>query len=130
MNAKTSQIIRKPQKVSREIKIRWTPELVEEGFTPISTFFLDHYAQVGLTAQEFTLVAHLMRFKWDERHPFPSFEILATRTGCSYSAVRGHARSLENKGLLRRVRRKDRVEFDLHPLFEKLEELRRELKAA
>ena len=116
--------------MSRDVKIRWTPDLVEEGFTPVSTFFLDNYAALGMTSAEVVLVLHLIRFKWDHRNPYPSFEVLAGRSGIGYNGVRAQARSLEAKGFLKRVRRRGYVEFDLTPLFRKFEAYRQEKRAA
>lgn len=103
--------------------MRWTPALVEGGFTPVSTFFLDNYSTLKMTSAEVVFVLHLIRHKWDHKNPYPSFDILATRTGASYASVRAHARSLEQKGLLKRVRRRGYVEFDLTPLFKSFESL-------
>ena len=124
--------VRRKQKVSGAVRNRWTPELVEEGFTPISTFFLDNYSRLRnpLTSQEVVFILHLVRFKWDERHPFPSFETLAERMGTSYNHVRSQATSLVSKGYLRKVRRRTRLEFDLHPLFDELGSLRRSMRSA
>lgn len=63
------------------------------------------------------LVMHLMRFKWDERNPYPSYETLAERTGTSYNAIRAQVKSLADKGYLNKIRSRQRIEYDLSPLF-------------
>ena len=68
------------------------------------------------------LIIHLMRHKWDSKMPFPGSKLLAKRMGISATAVRGHARSLERKGYLKRIKRTGTTnKFDLSPLFRALE---------
>ncbi len=103
---------------------RWTPNLMSDGFTPISNAFLEHYAQIGITSPEAMLLIHLISYKWDEKHPYPKFSRLAAKMKISETAVRAHARHLEEKQLLRRVKRPGTTnQFDLAPLFRKLEEV-------
>lgn len=111
---------------SKDIAKRWTPTLVRGGWTPISTFFLDNYHRLEptLTSLEAMLVIHLMRHKWDERHPHPAFATLARRMGVTATATRNHARSLEKKRYLNRIAHQgDPNQFDLTPLFDALERL-------
>lgn len=101
---------------------RWTPTLLEEGFTPVPTVFLKHYAELKISSPEAMLILHLMSHKWDAKRPFPRFARLAARMQMSETAVRGHARSLEKKGMLKRIKRPGRSnEFDMTPLFRQLE---------
>jgi len=107
----------------RSIASRWTASLAVHGWTPISDFFLDQYRQLGITNLEAMFIVHLVRHKWTAEMPFPGFKRLAKRMGMTPTAVRAHARSLEKKGLLRRVERSGKANlFDLRPLFEKLEQ--------
>jgi hypothetical protein len=111
---------------SKDIAKRWTPTLVRSGWTPISTFFIDNYHRLEptLTSLEAMLVVHLMRHKWDERHPHPSFATLARRMGVTATATRNHARSLEKKRYLNRILTQgESNQFDLTPLFYALERL-------
>src|SRR4051812_39597885 len=90
---------------SPEIAKRWTPRLVANGWTPISDYFIENYHRLkpAISTCEFVFIVHLMRHKWDERHPRPAFGTLAKRMGISSTAVRNHARSLEKKHYLRRI---------------------------
>ena len=109
-------------KEGHKVAMRWTEKLVQEGFTAISTTFLENYAALTISSPEAILIVHLMSFKWDSRHPFPSLTTLARRMGISTTAVRSHARSLEKKGFLHRLQRQGSTnEFDLTPLFVSLE---------
>jgi len=115
-----------PRTVKRNVESRWTKALAK-SFTPISDFFLDNYHKLPkpLTSSEAMLVIHLMRYKWDEDEPFPSFKTLGRKMGITPTAVRNHARSLEKgKGYLRRIMQIGRPNrFDLKPLFVALEKL-------
>ena len=105
---------------------RWTKELVKDGFTPVVDIFLDHYSELGVTTTEAMFIIHLMKYKWNERHPYPSFGVIAAKMGISDTAVRNHARSLEKKGILYRHQRLGETnEFDLTPLFFKLEQIKK-----
>src|SRR5436305_4599818 len=109
---------------SREVSDRWTEPLTSGGWTPVSDFFLDHYAQLKppITNAEAMLVIHLIRHKWDAAPPFPGFVTLAKRMGISTTATRAHARSLEKKGyLVRQMRVGTTNRFDLTKLFQALE---------
>ena len=110
----------------REVSDRWTPALVQGGWTPVADYFLDSYTRLDpqLSTSEAMLIIHLMRHKWDRDMPFPGFKTLARRMGVSATAVRNHARSLEQKGYLRRhVQIGTTNRFDLEPLFAALEKL-------
>ncbi len=108
---------------------RWTPALVEDGFTPVPTTFLENYTRLGITPAEAIFILQLMTFKWGKGRPFPRLSLIATRMKMSETAVRGHARSLEGKKLLMRISRPGRSnEFDLTPLFKKLELVQEEVR--
>jgi hypothetical protein len=111
---------------TREVAKRWTPRLTQDGWTPVSDYFLENYHRLKpqVTSVEAMLVIHLMRHKWDERPPRPAFKTLAKRMGLTDTSVRNHARSLEKKKLLVRIKRVAQPnQFDLTPLFGALERL-------
>ena len=111
--------------VTRLVATRWSDKLVQKGWAPIAHSFLDLYAQLPepLTPTEAMVVVMLMRFKWDERHPFPSLKRLGRMMGLGSTSIRNHVRSLERKGYVARVYRTGfSNSFDLTPLFRALEE--------
>ena len=115
----------------RGIEKRWTPDLAQGGFTPIVNFFLEHYAELNpeMTSVEAMFVIQLMVFKWTAKSPNPGFNTISKRMGMSAVAARNHARSLEAKGCLKRIMRVGKTnEFDLTPLFKKLESHKRNLE--
>jgi hypothetical protein len=122
--------------LSQSIAKRWTPRLVKDGFTPVSDYFLENYHRLdpSITSLEAIFIIHLMRHKWDERPPHPSFVTIAKRMGLNDASVRLHARNLEGKRLLNRITKDGRPikdaprtgepnRFDLTPLFDALERL-------
>ena len=69
-------------------------------------------------------IIQLMRYKWDEKAPFPAFKTIARKMGVSDSAARGLARSLEKKGYLQRQMQVGQTNrFHLQKLFTALEAL-------
>ena len=115
-------------KASRTYAARWKhPELLQAGYLVVPSDFLRYYSQLkpdSLTHGEVLLVLHLMDFKWDQAAPFPSYATLARRMGVTTKMARRYARTLEQKGFLRRMRRGGYTNlFDLTPLFDKLLEV-------
>lgn len=102
------------------------------GFTKVPNCFLSNYSKLepAMTGDEALLVVHLLRYKWDGRHPYPSNGTLAGEIGISERTVRRLTASLEKKGYLRRVYRNNSSnEFDLEPLLEILQRLDRPASA-
>src|SRR5437764_5158059 len=120
----TPQIATVAQDLVRSVALRWTPEIAEVGWTPISNLFLNNYHQLDIRPVEALFIIHLMSFKWDKRSPFPRIKTLAEQMGVTPSAVRSYARSLEQKGLLKRKARVGSANiFVLEPLFDVLNTL-------
>src|SRR6266516_448771 len=110
----------------RSVAARWTPNLAQKGWTPVSDVFLDNYHRLTppLKYSEAMFVIHLIRHKWDAKAPYPSFKVLAKRMGISPEAARLHARSLQDKGyLFREMQVGQTNKFHLNNLFIALEKL-------
>jgi hypothetical protein len=89
------------------------------GFLVVPMKFLSHYAALGLSCNEAMFVLQLMTFKWNARSPYPTYATLAQRMGVSEKMARRYAKSLEKKGLLRRLfQRRAANRFDLSTLFQ------------
>lgn len=86
--------------------------------------FLRQYAKLRpspLTTAEALFVLHLMSFKWSEVAPFPTYSRIAGYMGVSDKMVRRYAKSLQQKGYLRRQFRTMAANaFDLTDLFNAL----------
>ena len=94
------------------LAVRWgSARVFEEGFVGVPTALIARYARLGLSPGEFMFVLELMTFKWNENAPFPNYHTLAHRMGVSTEMVRRHAKSLESKGLLKRLERKGQSEL-------------------
>jgi len=113
-------------KPARDVVTRWGGDsrIKQEGFVPIPKRFLDYHAALkpfSLTVAEALFVIHLVQYKWDAQHPYPSLKTLARRMGITPVYARKLARGLEGKGLLKRLPRSGYTNaFDLTPLFKKL----------
>ena len=104
---------------------RWgSHQLFEEGFVGVPTAFLRCYTKLNVSNGEAMFVLQLMSFKWTDKAPFPSYKTLAQRMGITTEMARRHAKSLEEKRLLVRVKRTGQSNaFDLGPLATALERL-------
>jgi DNA-binding MarR family transcriptional regulator len=107
-------------------ELAWSPALARTRYVAVVHGFLDHYASLkpySLTIGEAMFVVHLVRYKWGAEAPFPSYKTLARQMGVSDKMVRRYAKSLQDKGFLRReIRQADTNRFDLEPLFRALEQ--------
>lgn len=111
---------------TRSAAERWggKASLFEAGFLSVPRVFLSKYASLRphpLTSGEALFVLHLMTFKWERAAPFPAYERIARLMGVKDKMVRRHARSLEQKGYLRReYQHRGPNKFDLTGLFDAL----------
>jgi DNA-binding MarR family transcriptional regulator len=116
---------KRPKAAPGEVKHRWTAVLVQDGWTAVSNYFLKNYSRLGISSLEAMFIIHLLHFKWNEHMPYPTFKTLSERMGLSDAATRTHARNLERKKYLMRIRKLgDPNTFDLSLLFEALEQLK------
>lgn len=112
---------------SRTMVSRWGGKgiLFQNGFVAVPTRFLEARAAMRpfqLTPTEALFIIDLMAHKWDHKPPYPGYRRLAKWMGKTDGYVRRLARALEIKGFLKRRRRIGATnEFDLTPLFAKLE---------
>ncbi|MEX2580579.1 MAG: helix-turn-helix domain-containing protein [Verrucomicrobiales bacterium] len=120
-----------PLEHTRTFASRWSEALAEDGFTQISNFFLRNYHRLEpepLTHGEAMFVVHLMQHKWDSDAPFPKYETIAKRMGVTPKSVRRYAKSLQDKGFLRRERRRGTTNrFHLGGLIQALIALKQKL---
>lgn len=103
----------------------WTKKL-GKPFTPVSSYFIENYHRLPypINANEFLLIVHLLKYKWDEAMPHPAIPTLAKKMLKSEQAVRAAARGLERKEyLIRHIQRGKTNHFDLQPLFNAIEKL-------
>lgn len=111
---------------------RWgSLDVFEEGFVGIPTAFFRYYSHLKLSQSEAMFILHLMSFKWNENAPFPSYPTLAQRMGITTEMARRHAKRIEEKNLLKRIRRTGKSNaFDLRPLTHALVQVLRDQGAS
>ncbi len=75
------------------------------NFTTIPNEWLDHQADMGLSAPELVFLAHARRHQYHDSAPFPSLPTIARKMSMSVRHVRRIAAEVEKRGLLtRRIR--------------------------
>ena len=110
---------------NHSLAVRWgSAQLFDEGFVGVPAALLARYAKLGLSTGAFVFVLELIVFKWNEQAPFPSYNTLAQRMGITTEMTRRHAKSLESKGMLKRIGHTGQNNsFDLLPLTNSLKKL-------
>lgn len=121
---------------------RWTPLIAKTNHTVLVNGFLDYYSTIRFTpegeeealrlrAPDAMLIIHLMRYKWDQKAPHPSYAWLADNMGVTIPAIRKILRKLEKMKLVIRDERREATEkgngallgqyFKMDGLFQALE---------
>ena len=102
---------------------KWTKAVIDQGFTVIPNLLIEHKVQLGLSAAEFLVLVCIEKHRWDGLNkPWPSNDALSRLTGISPRQVGRITTSLEDKGVLAKVRREGRTcLFDMNPLVDKLQ---------
>lgn len=101
---------------------KWSPRLKTGGFTEIPNALIRNQGKLGITDAEMVILISLASFKWDRQMPYPSVATLSSYSGKSIGAVRNNLRSLDTKGLIKRVYRDNQTsKYDLRPLIKILE---------
>jgi len=87
---------------------KWSPELWGAGWIGIPNIIIEKQLKLGLDATDINILLHLLRYWWHrENLPHPSKKTIAQCMDVDPSTVRRHVAKMEQKGLLRRVERKD-----------------------
>lgn len=80
------------------LTVRLGAAILEEGFTAVPNILLTTYAQMGISDGAFALVVHLLKFKWDDRNPYPRLAYLPTSS--NRETRRRHLQNLRELGLI------------------------------
>lgn len=85
-----------------EFSFRWGVPFLDAGFTQIPNLFFDHYSEVGASKNEFLLILHLARYKYEApgSECRPSISTVAKQMGCTDRAVSKWIHSLKTHGML------------------------------
>lgn len=103
---------------------RWG-DAVDAGFTPVPNALFRSQAQLDLTTNEMVVLLNVLLHWWSpERLPSPRPATIAKRAGLGTRTVQRCISSLENKGMLERVKTDDgRSAYDPSGLRTKLSKL-------
>lgn len=108
----------------KSIRARWGEQLAtsKRGYTTVPNVLLDTYNALGITEGEFVFLMEIIYYKWTVNKPYPSFKTIANKMGRARNTVQSYARSLEEKGLIKRCFRKGLPnKIDVAPLVKALE---------
>jgi DNA replication protein DnaD len=114
-------------KQMRESTKKWGKPAIEAGFSIIPSVLFKHQNDLQLTPVDLNILLQLADFWWKaNRRPIPAKGTLAKRLGVDSSTIRRHIANLEERGLIKRVKRWDDAkgqrsnEYDLKGLADAL----------
>jgi hypothetical protein len=82
---------------------KWSPALMEPGWTVIPSIILEKQHALGLDAIDVNILMHLARFWWySDNPPHPSKTRIAKCMNISTSTVRKRVKRMEDEGLIHR----------------------------
>lgn len=104
--------------------------LWDERFTLLPNLLLNHYVELGITDAELIFLLHLIKRGWyGKENAFPLYKTIAKETGKERDTIRGIARGLREKKLIKITPRYNEVglqkgnDFSYQPLFDTLRSL-------
>jgi DNA-binding MarR family transcriptional regulator len=101
---------------------KWSTAIEDAGFTMVPNLLIKHQSDLGVTDPEIAVLVAILSFRWTNAMPYPSASKLGEYTGKSTNSVRDKTRSLENKGLIKRIHRQGTSnEYDITPLIKRLD---------
>jgi DNA-binding transcriptional ArsR family regulator len=96
------------QESFRRNELKWTPTLIDAGWTLLPSVILERQQELGLDAIDVNILLHLARHWWySEKPPYPSKKTIAECMNIDQSTVRRHIARLEAAGLIKRKPRFD-----------------------
>lgn len=120
------------------IRARWRGAVThgETGFTAVPDILIRSQNRLGLTSMEVVVLLNLLMHWWrPEDWPYPRMSVIGHRIGTSRRTVERAVQSLEEKGLVRRLRTEALSDgptirrFDLSGLIKTLQGLAEESEA-
>jgi DNA-binding transcriptional regulator YhcF (GntR family) len=88
---------------------KWTPALMEAGWTVIPSVILERQKALGLDPIDLNILMQLAQYWWyKDNPPHPSKRAIAECIGRSPSTVQKRIARMERDGLIERVKRFDR----------------------
>lgn len=101
---------------------KWSISVERYGYTSIPNLLIINQRKLLITNGEMVVLINILKYMWSDKNPYPAVSSIAGHSGMASKTIRKHIRSLENKGLVRRIFRKSNTnEYSLEPLRRKLE---------
>jgi len=92
----------------RRNEAKWSPELMDAGWTAMPSIILEKQRALGLDPVDVNILLQLARHWWyPENPPHPSKATIAACLNVSPSTVQRHIAAMERSGFIRRVARFD-----------------------
>lgn len=105
----------------RTFSEKWSNYIELLGYTAVPNCLITCQVSIGITSSEFNVLVQILQYRFDDGMPYPSLQSIAKRSGLAVSSVRRNIRTLEEKGLIRRLSRIGSTNlFDVQPLIETL----------
>ncbi len=94
----------------RQSEQKWSPALMDAGYSMIPNVIIEHQRALGLDAVDINILLHLIRYWWTaDNLPHPSKRTIAECMRLDMSTIRRHIAAMEKRGLIQRVTRFDKT---------------------
>lgn len=104
--AEVLQLHKSEPKTERESEKKWSPAVMELGYSPIPSLIFKAQARLGLSAVQLALLLHLVDFWWKHAQmPFPNKATLAARMNLSPRQIQRYLTELEKADFIKREER-------------------------
>lgn len=99
-----------PKKKAEDLKVleqKWSPELIEAGWTVLPAALIEHQRALGIDAIDINIILHLANRWWTaDNRPMPSKNSIADAMNIDPSTVRRRIQRMEKAGFIRREERR------------------------
>ena len=86
---------------------KWSPELIEAGWTVLPAALIEHQRALGIDAIDINIILHLANRWWTaDNRPMPSKNSMAEAMHIDPSTVRRRIQAMEKAGFVRREERR------------------------
>lgn len=97
-------------KTGEDLKVleqKWSPELIEAGWTVLPAALIEHQRALGLDAIDINIILHLANRWWTaDNRPMPSKNSIAEAMQIDPSTVRRRIQAMEKAGFIQREERR------------------------
>lgn len=86
---------------------KWSPELIEAGWTVLPAALIEHQRALGIDAVDINIILHLANRWWTaDNRPMPSKKSIAEAMNIDPSTVRRRIQAMEKAGFIQREERR------------------------